>query len=501
MNTMDMQEVELLRDAELVGLCLGGDREAFGRIVERYQSLVCALAYSACGDVARSEDLAQETFITAWRQLATLKEPAKLKYWLCGIVRHLISNSVRAQSRNPLASAVSLDDEIAGGSEWNVPSDKAMSQEEEAILWRVLETLPRAYRDALVLYYRSGDSTAEVADTLELSAEAVRQRLARGRAMLNERVARLVESGLRRSNPAKTFAANVLAALPLASVKTGVAATMAAKSTAAAKTGGILGIAGFAAAALGAATGGILAIRGRIQMARSDRERRFLVRASWGFPVWAVFFLVTIHVVASLSGGVITINNLWDAAEWSLVWVAGFGVWVTYSIWMTRRQVRIQMEEGTFEGSTELRFGKVDPTKKGWRAIVYGGLAAMIFGGPFPLLLLVAGAAGDWLVCSALTVLAVAAWLKCAAAIMHRPERIRTIFVGVWWGMALLTLATFNLRFHSWVNPAVVWPDNPNGFHLPPASLNLLVIVLYSSIGLAWWLERRFGLMRGQRPR
>src|SRR3990172_11609582 len=99
MNTLAMSETELLADAELVGLCLNGDRDAFGRIVERYQSLVCALAYSACGDLARSEDLAQETFIAAWRQIATLKEPAKLKYWLCGIVRNLIQNSHRAQTR------------------------------------------------------------------------------------------------------------------------------------------------------------------------------------------------------------------------------------------------------------------------------------------------------------------------------------------------------------------------------------------------------------------
>jgi zinc protease len=77
----------------------------------------------------------------------------------------------------------------------------------------VLETL-RAYRDPLILFYRNGDSTAEVADALELSEETVRQRLSRGRGMLNERVARLVETGLRRSNPAKAFTIAVLAALP-----------------------------------------------------------------------------------------------------------------------------------------------------------------------------------------------------------------------------------------------------------------------------------------------
>jgi len=121
MNMLAMPETELLEDAELVGLCLKGDRDAFGGIVERYQSLICALAYSACGDLARSEDLAQETFIAAWRQLASLREPARLKSWLCGIARNLLRNSARAQTRNPLATAVILEDEVAAGPEGEAP--------------------------------------------------------------------------------------------------------------------------------------------------------------------------------------------------------------------------------------------------------------------------------------------------------------------------------------------------------------------------------------------
>src|SRR5262245_64898073 len=69
-----------------------GDREAFGRIVERYQSLICSLAYSACGNLGASEDLAQETFLAAWRKLGELREPARLRAWLCGIVRNLAAS-------------------------------------------------------------------------------------------------------------------------------------------------------------------------------------------------------------------------------------------------------------------------------------------------------------------------------------------------------------------------------------------------------------------------
>jgi len=51
-------------DASLVARTLAGNQDAFERIVSRYQSLICSLAYSATGNVARSEDLAQESFLT-----------------------------------------------------------------------------------------------------------------------------------------------------------------------------------------------------------------------------------------------------------------------------------------------------------------------------------------------------------------------------------------------------------------------------------------------------
>lgn len=70
----NMTSIELVTDAELVAACLAGDREAFGWIVERYQRLLCSPAYSATGSLSESEDVAQEAFVDAWRQLGTLHE-------------------------------------------------------------------------------------------------------------------------------------------------------------------------------------------------------------------------------------------------------------------------------------------------------------------------------------------------------------------------------------------------------------------------------------------
>lgn len=82
-------------DASLVAESLTGNRDVFGQIVTRYQTLICSMAYSRTGDLSQSEDLTQETFISAWKQLATLREPEKLRSKLCGIARHRIFDAVK----------------------------------------------------------------------------------------------------------------------------------------------------------------------------------------------------------------------------------------------------------------------------------------------------------------------------------------------------------------------------------------------------------------------
>src|SRR6476661_7472695 len=103
-TTMTAQEQS---DTELVSRSLAGDRDAFSRIVSRYQTLICSLAYSRIGNLGQSEDVAQETFITAWKHLRHLREPAKLRSWLCGIVRNRVYKTLRREGREPLHDAQS----------------------------------------------------------------------------------------------------------------------------------------------------------------------------------------------------------------------------------------------------------------------------------------------------------------------------------------------------------------------------------------------------------
>ncbi len=259
-------------DAELVSRTLAGDRDAFNRIVSRYQILICSLAYSRIGRLGQSEDVAQETFITAWKNLRFLREPDKLRAWLCGIVRNRIHKSLEREGREPVHDAAPLEAMPDSPSRDALPSDQAISREEEAILWRSLEKIPELYREPFILFYREHQSIESVAAELELSEDAVKQRLSRGRKLLQEEVQAFVETTLSRTAPGEAFSGAVLAALPAGPAAT-VGAGMAGKGTAAAKSGFLAAWLVPLAPFIGIA-GGIMANWLIVRAAPTARERR-----------------------------------------------------------------------------------------------------------------------------------------------------------------------------------------------------------------------------------
>jgi RNA polymerase sigma factor (sigma-70 family) len=260
-------------DAELVAASLAGNWEAFGQIVARYQSLICSLAYSATGSLGQSEDLAQETFITAWKRLRLLREPPKLRAWLCGIARNRINDSLRRDGREPLTDSVPLETAHDAPAAEPSPPEQVISREEEALLWRALERVPPLYRDPLVLFYRQHQSVERVAAALELSEDAAKQRLSRGRKLLQEQVLAFVEGALERTNPGKAFTLGVLAALPLFTTS---AAAATAKGSAAAKAAATTGLLAALAGPLVALLGTYMGYRTGCGTAESPREQQLL---------------------------------------------------------------------------------------------------------------------------------------------------------------------------------------------------------------------------------
>ena len=144
----------------LIEQSLGGDREAFARIVRQYQGMVSAATLNVVGNYAQSEDLAQETFLTAWKKLPELREPEKLASWLYGIARRVALRWLEQQQRDPLRNYAELN-----GAELNADTitDQQVQVEAEerhrreqslALVWSTVKELPETLREPLLLYYR-----------------------------------------------------------------------------------------------------------------------------------------------------------------------------------------------------------------------------------------------------------------------------------------------------------------------------------------------------------
>jgi RNA polymerase sigma factor (sigma-70 family) len=240
---------ETTKDMELLRRCLTGRTESFAVLVGRYQSLVCAITYGATGNVHRSEELAQETFLLAWKNLHQLKDPAKFKAWLCRIARNVIQNWLRKRQHDVASKAAPLETAASQPSAAAPPEEVAIQEEQQAVVNQALEIIPEHYRLPLILFYRENKSTREVAELLGLNENSTRQRISRARAQLKRQVSAMVETTLAQSKPGKAFTAGVVASLAGIAVK-GTATAVAAGTVATGMSSLALKAAGIAAGML-----------------------------------------------------------------------------------------------------------------------------------------------------------------------------------------------------------------------------------------------------------
>ncbi len=288
--------MDAISDEVLVARSLEGDSTAFEMLVARYQTLVCSVAYAVTGDFARSEDVGQESLVQAWKQLSQLQDRGKFKSWICSIARNVAHNSDRSVARTRSSEIPdSLQDPGVS------IEDRAMQNEEETLVWETLQRLPMNYREPMILYYRQDQSIAEVAESLDVSTDVVKQRLSRGRTMLRDEVTAVVERTLRRTVPSCAFTAAVLAAIPVFGAGNATAATTGAMATATAVKNvagaGVLKSVGGVGAILGplvGIAGGAVGVWSSWSMARYQSQRDLIVRCSiiylTGMTIFAVPF-------------------------------------------------------------------------------------------------------------------------------------------------------------------------------------------------------------------
>lgn len=459
-------------DEDLVASALAGDAAAFGRLVERHQALVCSLALGACGDLHRSEDIAQETFVAAWGQLRELREPAKFKAWVCGIVRNMANNSLRKHGRSPVALAEEFSGAGIDEDESPSPAEHVIDSEERAILLRQLQELPPQYREPMVLFYRQNESVASVAETLGISEDAVKQRLSRGRAMLAERVERSLGSALKASVPTAAFTLAVMGALAASTTTASAAASTGAvtKASLGASAGGV---AAPLLALAGTSAGLWTMARAQTENAQSPDERRFAGR------MWIRMTVVSL-LVGLMVGLAAAMNPSWALLLCVITPVVVVLASWRLGVWMCRRRETMRLENGNPLNGSAVTW-RLEPGMPEFRKTILGMIVAA---GCFPMFCLgmvdlVTGDVPRWMI-GTFIVTCMGITLLFARLVSIRPASHRWLLLGHFGSLSALTLLLAWLLARFWKESGV-WGERQAEF-----ALLVMTCLLLAGITLAW---------------
>lgn len=172
-------------DSSLVLAALGGDRDAFGALVLRYQTPIYNFALHFFRNPDQAEDVTQETFLRAFRFLHSYDLSRRFVTWLYSIARNICIDRHRERSRK---EGVSLDDLppdfLRSESPETDPLGMLEGRELRRRLNRAVEKLPEKYKSPVILCYMEGLSYQEIAEILGISLNNTKIRIFRAKKLL-----------------------------------------------------------------------------------------------------------------------------------------------------------------------------------------------------------------------------------------------------------------------------------------------------------------------------
>lgn len=186
-------------DQALVERVQRGERAAFDLLVKKYQHRVVALLRRHIGDPSELEDVAQETFLRAYRGLARFRGASAFYTWLYRIAvntarNHRISMDRRGAVRGGMdpAEAERFDDGVLLR-DTATPERHAATDEIRRAIDHSIESMPACLREAITLREMNGLTYEEIAAAMDCPIGTVRSRIARARAAIDERIRPLLE--------------------------------------------------------------------------------------------------------------------------------------------------------------------------------------------------------------------------------------------------------------------------------------------------------------------
>jgi RNA polymerase sigma-70 factor (ECF subfamily) len=190
-------------DLDLVRRAQDGDAGAFGELVERNRRAVFRAALAAVGNPAEADDVAQEAFVTAYRKLAGFRGESSFRTWMLSIAWRKALDRRKSLTRWLRLAVVSSD---AGADTPDVmdrvptpnrsQEDTLASAELQRTLRRLIQSLPRKLRDALLLAGSGDYSYDQIARMLNVPVGTVKWRVSEARRVLKQKLAALGHTGL-----------------------------------------------------------------------------------------------------------------------------------------------------------------------------------------------------------------------------------------------------------------------------------------------------------------
>lgn len=179
-------------DAQLVARSLKQDQEAFGQLIDRHASSIVNLAYRMVGNRAEAEDLAQETFLSAFKSLSTFRADAKFSTWLYRIATNKCKDWLRVKRPGRQLHDVDVDEALDAHVAEDRTPERLLSQQQVALeLEQAIQRLPPLYREAFVLKHVEGLSYEEMQAILGVNGDTLKMRVYKGRWQLSRELAEL----------------------------------------------------------------------------------------------------------------------------------------------------------------------------------------------------------------------------------------------------------------------------------------------------------------------
>ena len=186
-------------DQQLVKRVQAGEKAAFDVLVRKYQHKLVKMITRYVSDPSEAQDVAQETFIKAYRALPKFRGDSSFYTWIYRIGANTAKNYLVAQGRRPPGSDIDAQDAEQYGfdsslRETDTPEGIAQRDEIERTVFEAIENLPDDLRTAITLRELDGLSYEEIAQAMECPVGTVRSRIFRAREAIDNRLRPLLDS-------------------------------------------------------------------------------------------------------------------------------------------------------------------------------------------------------------------------------------------------------------------------------------------------------------------